>query len=586
MDPVTAALRVLHGLTVVRIVGHGGEGQVYSATNKVGEYVAIKTIFYGGDSRAYAEARKKADNESAGWSKIGYTTQILNLESYGALAFVMPLLEGLSLKQHARIGIPWDRLQGSKMAVLYFEQLVLLHNRRLGIGPLAHRDIKPSNVMIVQRPIQRRRQPRPSPAAEGQHAADADAGSGGRASGDNNGGGDRNGGVAGSTEQGAAAAASSAAEPSGSDRTSTTSTATSSSSSTTTTGRRGVVGGDVEYIPVIIDWGSAHVAKPDGSQDVKFPGQPTGSRGYFGPDINKSKQTYNIDVYASIPIVLHFLRYQGDCSLLKARMFDQMKRISAGTHDIVKQEKRCELYERAARAPFPIVEVAFEFYRSDPAACRLLITFLARMQAHGGSQRPSSLQCLRFFLRLHEYFFLVDGVARSRAAAAAATAAATAAAIAAAEEKQKEEKDGEEGQEEPREEEDEEQPQSSEGGNAVGSGGGSTEATGADRRRRQQHPTEPKDAGCDGSGSSFSGGGDDAAAISDVLRELACAAGEVPREVMPDEAALPPPPPAGETTGAGGAGAAAGTGGSGGGSSSSVDGGRKGEEGGSGSRRR
>lgn len=85
-----------------------------------------------------------------------------------------------------------------------------------------------------------------------------------------------------------------------------------------------------------------------------------------------------------------------------------MKRISVSTQDIVKQERRSELYERAARAPFPIVEVAFEFYRSDPEACRLLINFLARMQAQRGLDRPTSLQCLKFFLRLHEYFFLVD----------------------------------------------------------------------------------------------------------------------------------------------------------------------------------
>eukprot|EP00750_Incisomonas_marina_P000066 INCI10044.1.p1 GENE.INCI10044.1~~INCI10044.1.p1 ORF type:complete len:434 (-),score=73.66 INCI10044.1:870-2171(-) len=352
-DPVAFTLRTLHGLNVMRIVGHGGEGQVYSATDKDGQYVAIKCLNYGTGPRAFAETKKKVESESLGWTKIGYSTQILHLENCRVLAFVMPLLEGMSLKQHARIGIPWDRLQGSKMTVLFFEQLVLLHNRRLGMNPLAHRDIKPSNVMIVQRPVGRRARRERSSATR---CTDDDSPAA----------------VAG----GGAAAAPEQCE--------------------------------FEFVPVIIDWGSAHVAKADGSQDRKFPGQATGSRGYFGPDIYKTRQTYNIDVYASIPIVLHFLRYHGDCSLLKSQIFDQMKRISVSTQDIVKQERRSELYERAARAPFPIVEVAFEFYRSDPEACRLLINFLARMQAQRGLDRPTSLQCLKFFLRLHEYFFLVD----------------------------------------------------------------------------------------------------------------------------------------------------------------------------------
>jgi len=319
MASCLAALQRLHGLDMRRVIGHGGEAQVHSAVDGNGKSVAVKLLKYNpSDPQSMTDAEQKAANEAIGWRKIGYDTQTIKLPDHSTVAFVMPLLTGKSLKQHAREGAQWSVLQGSKMAVLYFEQLSLFHSRRIGMSPLAHRDLKPSNVMIVERQFQN----------------------------------------------------------------------------------------SAEYVPVIIDWGAAHVAKGDGSQDRKFPGKPTGSRGYFGPDIYKSKQTYEIDVYASIPIVLIFLRYQGDCSVLKSQYFDQMMKISRTSDDILRRERRSELYEKAARAPFPIVEVAFEFYRTDPQACNILISFLARMQSVDVKLRPTSLQCLKFFLRLHEYFFL------------------------------------------------------------------------------------------------------------------------------------------------------------------------------------
>jgi serine/threonine-protein kinase len=130
--------------TVVRVIGEGGMGRVYEATDPViGRHVAIKVISLGTDT---PEARARFFREAQAAGGLSHPN-IITIHDIGGDAgespyIVMEFLEGSDLSLQLA-GAPMAIEKKVQIAVDICEGLAHAHERGI-----IHRDIKPANVFI------------------------------------------------------------------------------------------------------------------------------------------------------------------------------------------------------------------------------------------------------------------------------------------------------------------------------------------------------------------------------------------------------------------------------------------------------
>jgi serine/threonine-protein kinase len=131
--------------TVVRVIGEGGMGRVYEATDPViGRRVAIKVISLGTDT---PEARARFFREAQAAGGLSHAN-IITIHDIGGDAgespyIVMEFLEGSDLS-HQLAGAAMPIEKKIQIAVDICEGLAHAHERGI-----IHRDIKPANVFIT-----------------------------------------------------------------------------------------------------------------------------------------------------------------------------------------------------------------------------------------------------------------------------------------------------------------------------------------------------------------------------------------------------------------------------------------------------
>ena len=133
---------------VVRLLGHGGMGEVYEGLQPViGKRVAIKVLT--GAAAASPENAERFLREARAVNSIGHRG-IVDIFSFGQLPdgrgyFVMPLLQGEPLNEYLKVHAPLP----SADVVTFLDQLLEALGAAHEKG-IVHRDLKPSNVFVAR----------------------------------------------------------------------------------------------------------------------------------------------------------------------------------------------------------------------------------------------------------------------------------------------------------------------------------------------------------------------------------------------------------------------------------------------------
>jgi serine/threonine protein kinase len=131
---------------VRRLVGEGGMGKVYEASERLTErLVALKVL--RPELSESEEGRRMFLNEMRILAQLEHPSVVRSLASFeenGQLVMVLELLEGRTLRQEltARGRIPWA--EAVEIVAQIAEALGAAHGREI-----VHRDLKPENVMLV-----------------------------------------------------------------------------------------------------------------------------------------------------------------------------------------------------------------------------------------------------------------------------------------------------------------------------------------------------------------------------------------------------------------------------------------------------
>ncbi|MBL8953439.1 MAG: protein kinase [Myxococcaceae bacterium] len=137
---------------IVKRLAAGGMGEVYQGEHvELHKPVAIKVMLPELSKDADFVARFK--REAIASSRIGQHN-ITDISDFGRTAenrfyFVMELLDGKTLAQHARDGAMPQR-RAANISIQIARALMAAHDRGI-----VHRDLKPENVMLLQRPGQK-----------------------------------------------------------------------------------------------------------------------------------------------------------------------------------------------------------------------------------------------------------------------------------------------------------------------------------------------------------------------------------------------------------------------------------------------